>query len=65
MVARAEGYYWSVFQIFRGVTQGDLLSPTIINIVVYAVVRHWVEVMVEGAGKQGGHGQEGIHQNYL
>ena len=26
----------------RGVTQGDPLSPTIFNVVVDAVVQHWV-----------------------
>ena len=37
----------------QGVTQGDPLSPTIFNVVVDAVVRHWVEEMAEGAGGQG------------
>ena len=27
----------------RGVTQGDPLPPTIFNVVVDAVVRHWLE----------------------
>ena len=42
MVARSGGYYGNSFEVFRGVTQGDPLSPTIFNVVVYAVVRHWV-----------------------
>ena len=42
VVARSGGHYGSAFQGFRGVTQGDLLSPTIFNVVVDAVVRHWV-----------------------
>ena len=46
-------------------TQGDLLSYTIFNVVVGAVVRHWVNVMAEIADKQSGHGQEGRHQNSL
>ena len=41
MVARAGGYYGSPFRGDRGVTQGDPLSPTIFNVVVDAVVRHW------------------------
>ena len=41
MVARAGGYYWTDFLGERGVTQGDPLSPTIFNVVVGAVVRHW------------------------
>ena len=46
-------------------TQGDPLSPTIFNMVVDAVVRHWVNVMVEGAEERGKRGQEGRHQNSL
>ena len=65
MVARAVGYYDSELQGFRGVTQGNPLSPTIFNMVVYMVVRHWFKVMVEVAGGQVGCGQEGRHQNSL
>ena len=50
MVARAGGYYRAAFKGYQGVTQGDPLSPTILNVVVDEVVRHWVTVMVEGAG---------------
>ena len=50
MVTRAGGYYRSEFQGFGGVTQGYLLSPIIFNVVVDVVVRHWVKVVVEGAG---------------
>ena len=63
MVARVGGYYGTAFQGFRGVIQGDPLSPTIFNVVVDAVVQHWVEEMVEGAGGQGRRSQEGRHQN--
>ena len=65
MVAKAGVYYGLASQVFKGVTQGGALSPTIFNVVVDAVVRHWVEVMVEGADNQGGSGQEGRHQNSL
>ena len=34
-------------------TQGDPLSPTIFNVVVDVVVRHWVAVMVDGAEDRG------------
>ena len=51
MVTRAGGYYGSAVQGFRGVMQGDPLYPTILNVVVDAVVRHWVKEMVEGAGE--------------
>ena len=46
MVARAVRYYWAAFKGDQGVTQVDPLSPTIFNIVVYVVVRHWVAVLV-------------------
>ena len=44
MVARAEIYYRKGFKGGRGVTQGDPLSPTIFNVVVDAVVRHWLQI---------------------
>ena len=45
--------------------QGEPLSPTIFNVVVDAVVRHWVELMVERAGGQDRHGREERHQSAL
>ena len=62
MVARADSYYGTAFQGAHGVTQGYLLSPTIFNVVVNAVVRNWVTVMVEGEEERGESGQEGGHQ---
>ena len=50
MVARAVGYYGNSFKGFRRVTQGEPLHPTTFNVVVDAVVRNWVEEMVESAG---------------
>ena len=38
MVARAGSYYGKGFKVGRGVTQGNPLSPTILNVVVDAVV---------------------------
>ena len=52
MVARAGGYYGKGFKGGRGVTQGDPLSPTILNVVVDAVVRHWVTIAVTEAEKR-------------
>ena len=46
MVERVGGYYGADFKGDKGVTQGNSLSPTIFNVVVNAVVRHWVAVMV-------------------
>ena len=65
MVARAGGYYRTAFQGARGVTQGDPLSPTIFNVVVDTVARHWVTVMVEGSEDRGERGKEGRHQAAL
>ena len=48
MVARAGGYCGAAFKGNQGVKQGDLLSPTIFNVAVDAVVRHWMSVIVEG-----------------
>ena len=49
MLARAGGYYGTAFQGACGLTQVDPLSPTIFNLVVDAVVIHWVTLMIEGA----------------
>ena len=65
MVARAGGCYMAAFKGAQGVTQGDLLPPTIFNVVVDAVVRHWVVVMVEGAEERRECGQKGRHKNSL
>ena len=63
MVARAGGYYGAVIKGACGVTQGDPLSPTILNVVVDPVARQWVMVMVEGMEEWGMHGKGGRHQN--
>ena len=55
MAEKAGGHYRPVFQIHRGVIQGDPLLPTIFNVVVDAVIRHWVTVLGWG-------GQEGAIQ---
>jgi hypothetical protein len=41
VVARQQGYYGVPFHVERGTTQGDIISPTIFNIVVDAIVRTW------------------------
>ena len=46
-------------------TQGDLLSSTIFNVVMDAVVRYWVTVVVDSAKERSVHRQEGRHQNSL
>ena len=53
MVAWTGGYYRTEFGGERGVTQGKPLSPTIFNVVVDAVVRHWVHGVVEEGEARG------------
>ena len=62
MVTRAGGYYGEGFKGAQGVTQGDPLSPTIFNVVVDAVVRHWVTMALDKAEKRGEGGDEGRYQ---
>ena len=57
MVARAGGYYGANFHRERGVTQGDLISPTIFNVVVDAVVCHWESLLVAEREERGGREQ--------
>ena len=45
MAEKVGGHYGSIFQIHRGVTQGDPLLPTIFNVVVDTVIRYWVTVL--------------------
>ena len=58
MVVQAGGYYREPFHGERGVTQGDALSPTIFNVVVDVVVRHWESLVAEqeGGGSSDDHG---------
>ena len=49
MVARVGGYYGTDFKGEIGVTQGDPLSPIICNVVVDAVVSHWVTGIIADA----------------
>ena len=45
MVAKADGYFRRLFKEYQVVTQGDPLSPTIFNMVLDAVIRHWMTVV--------------------
>ena len=58
MVTRAGGYYGVAFKGFRWMTQGDPLSPTIFNVVVDAVVRHWISLLSVCTGVQDGWGRD-------
>ena len=62
-MARVGGYCGAAFKGAQGVMQVYPLSPTIFNVVMDAVVRHWVAVMAEGVKERGECGQEGRHHN--
>ena len=63
MVARAGGYYGKAYKGERVFTHGEPLTPTIFNVVVDAVVRHWVNGLVDEAEEKGETGREGRHQS--
>ena len=46
-------------------TQGDPLSPTIFNVVVYVVIRHWGTGVIVDAEERGDLGKEGRRQAAL
>ena len=43
-------------------TQGDLLLPTIFNVVVESVVRHWISLVAGGAEGHDGWGRDVRHR---
>ena len=49
MVVRTGGYYGETFRGERDVTQREPLPPTIFNVVVDVVVRHWEFLVAERA----------------
>ena len=65
MVAQAGSYYGKGFKGEQGVTQGNPLSPTIFNVVVDAVVRHWLQLATQEAERRGERGRERRHQAAL
>ena len=50
MVEQAGGYYGEPFHEERGVKQGYPLFPTIFDVAMDAVVRHWESLVAEQAG---------------
>ena len=59
MVVRAGEYYGEAFKGARGVMQGDPLYPTIFNVLVDTVVRHWIDGIVDETEEKGETGREG------
>ena len=54
MVVRAGGYFGITFKGYRSVTQDNLLSPNLFNVVVDTVIHHWVMVVAPTeAGMEG------------
>ena len=58
MLDHAGGYYGTDFKDFKGATQGDPLPPTILNMVVDAVVCHLILLVPGVAGVQDRWGRE-------
>lgn len=56
VVARQGGYHGDPFEVTRGLTQGDIPSPTIFNIVVDAIVRYWLSLVVDDGSEVDGLG---------
>ena len=50
MAEQAGGYFREPLHGERGVTEGDPPSPTILNVVVDAVVRYWETLVAKQAG---------------
>jgi hypothetical protein len=48
VLERQGGYHSSAFTAGRGVTQGDILSPTIFNVVCDAIIRAWKAGVTDG-----------------
>ena len=45
MVVKAGGYFGCPFKGYQVVTKGDTLSPKNFNVVMDAIIRHWVKVV--------------------
>ena len=56
MIARAGGYYEPPLKGYHGITQGYPISPTIFNVVVDTIIRHWVIVVAATEAGAGGLG---------
>jgi hypothetical protein len=59
VVARQSGYLGDPFAADRGLTQGDVISPTLFNLVCNAVVRYWLS-LVSDTGEDANTGGVGL-----
>jgi hypothetical protein len=57
VVAKQGGHFGAAFPATRGVTQGDIVSPTIFNIVVDATVRYWLTLVLDDGSEFEGLGR--------
>ena len=62
MVDCVGGYYGVAFKGLRGVTQGEPLYSIIFNVMLDAVVRHWISLVEGVAGGKDGWGSEVLHR---
>jgi len=59
VVAKQSGCHGDPFDATRGVTQGDITSPAIFNVIADAVIRHWLTIVSEVASDA----SDGVGQN--
>ncbi len=45
IIPRQRGFFGTPFPVERGVTQGDIISPMIFNIVIDCILHHWYQSM--------------------
>ena len=64
MAAWSGGYYGTAFKGEQGVTQGNPLSPTLITVVVDAVVRHWLEGLQAEKDEKEAEGGRDIYRRF-
>ena len=50
VVPRQAGYFGTPFKPTRGLTQGDIISPTLFNVVCDAIVRYWLFITTAADG---------------
>jgi hypothetical protein len=54
VMAKQGGHFGVVFPVTRGVTQGDIVSPTIFNMVVDATARYWLNIILDNGSEVDG-----------